>query len=431
MQAHWRFLSPRHLSGALSFGDNMSLAGGLDAPKGAQVNVAAVSGQTTALGILFACSASHMLNDMMQALAPALYPVFRDQYSLSFFQTGIITLVFQITASLLQPLIGMFTDRRPAPRALPFAMGFTLFGLALLAFSNSYPMLLVSVAFIGVGSAVFHPEASRAARSASGGKHGFAQSLFQVGGNFGQSLGPLMAAFIVVPHGQKSVLAFTALAFIAILLLYRVALWQIAKGAVARKAAAPARDALPRPLVWRSIGILVVLLFSKTFYLASLNSYYTFYLMQTFGVSVQTSQILLFVFLGAVAVGTFAGGPIGDRIGRKYVIWASILGVLPFTLLLPHLGLVGTVVDSVAIGLVLSSAFSAMVVFATELAPGNVGAISGLFFGLSFGLGGLGAAALGLVADHTSLTFVYRLCAFLPAIGLLAYFLPDVRLKQG
>jgi FSR family fosmidomycin resistance protein-like MFS transporter len=408
----------------------MSLAGRF-APEGAQVNVAVVSGQATALGILFACSASHMLNDMMQALAPALYPVFRDQYSLSFFQTGIITLVFQITASLLQPLIGMFTDRRPAPRALPFAMGFTLLGLALLAFSSSYAMLLVSVAFIGVGSAVFHPEASRAARAASGGRHGFAQSLFQVGGNFGQSLGPLMAAFIVVPYGQKSVLAFTALAFIAIVLLSRVALWQIAHGGGARKAATAAGERLPPALVWRSIGILVVLLFSKTFYLASLNSYYTFYLMQTFGVTVQTSQILLFVFLGAVAVGTITGGPIGDRIGRKYVIWASILGVLPFTLALPHLGLVGTVIDSVAIGLVLSSAFPAMVVLATELAPGHVGAISGLFFGLSFGLGGVGAAALGLVADHTSLTFVYRLCAFLPAIGLLAYFLPDVQLKRG
>jgi FSR family fosmidomycin resistance protein-like MFS transporter len=403
----------------------------LGAPEGAQVNVASVTGQATAIGVLFAVSASHMLNDMMQSLAPALYPVFRSDYSLNFFQTGVITLVFQITASLLQPLIGMYTDRRPAPFALPFAMAFTLFGLVLLAFSHSYPMLLVSVAFIGVGSAVFHPEASRASRAASGGRHGFAQSLFQVGGNFGQSLGPLMAAFIVVPHGQTSVLAFTALAFVAIVLLFRVAQWQNARRAAPRKAASHATDRLPRAVVWRSIAILVVLLFSKTFYLASLNSYYTFYLIDTFHVSVQTAQILLFVFLAAVAAGTFAGGPIGDRIGRKYVIWVSILGVLPFTLLLPHLGLVGTVINSVAIGLVLSSAFSAMVVYATELAPGNVGAIAGLFFGLSFGLGGLGAAALGLVADHTSLTFVYRLCAYLPAIGLLAYFLPDVRLRRG
>ena len=408
----------------------MSLVGRLRAPQGAQVNIASLSGQATAIGILFAVSASHMLNDMMQSLAPALYPVFRSEYSLSFFQTGVITLVFQITASLLQPLIGLVTDRRPAPWALPFAMGFTLFGLVLLAFSGSYPMLLVSVAFIGIGSAVFHPEASRAARAASGGRHGFAQSLFQVGGNFGQSLGPLMAAFIVVPRGQRSVLAFTALAFLAILLLSRVAQWQIARGGAPRKAA-QAADGAPGAAVGRAIALLVVLLFSKTFYLASINSYYTFYLIQTFHVSVQTSQILLFVFLAAVAAGTFAGGPIGDRIGRKYVIWVSILGVLPFTLLLPHLGLVATVVDSVAIGLVLSSAFSAMVVYATELSPGNVGAIAGLFFGLSFGLGGLGAAALGLVADHTSLAFVYRLCAYLPAIGLLAYFLPDVRLKRG
>jgi MFS transporter, FSR family, fosmidomycin resistance protein len=388
--------------------------------------------QTTAIGILFAVSGSHMLNDMMQSLAPALYPVFRDTYSLSFFQTGLITLVFQVTASLLQPLIGMFTDRRPVPWGLPSAMAFTMAGLVLLAFSTNYPMLLASVALIGVGSAIFHPEASRVARAASGGRHGFAQSLFQVGGNFGQSLGPLMAAFIVVPGGQRSVLAFTALAFVAILILSHVARWHIAHRASRKalgSATAPTSD-LPRAIVVRSIAILVVLLFSKTFYLASLNSYYTFYLIQTFHVSLQDAQVLLFVFLGAVAAGTFAGGPIGDRIGRKYVIWVSILGVLPFTLLLPHLGLVGTVVDSIAIGLILSSAFSAMVVYAQELAPGNIGAIAGLFFGLSFGLGGIGAAALGLLADYTSLTFVYRLCAFLPAIGLLTYFLPDVRSRR-
>jgi FSR family fosmidomycin resistance protein-like MFS transporter len=387
--------------------------------------------QTTAIGILFAVSGSHMLNDMMQSLAPALYPVFRDTYSLSFFQTGLITLVFQVTASLLQPLIGMFTDRRPVPWGLPSAMAFTTAGLVLLAFSVSYPMLLGSVALIGVGSAIFHPEASRVARAASGGRHGFAQSLFQVGGNFGQSLGPLMAAFIVVPGGQRSVLAFTALAFVAIFILSHVARWHIAHRArrALESATAPTSD-LPRAIVVRSLAILVVLLFSKTFYLASLNSYYTFYLIQTFHVSLQEAQVLLFVFLGAVAAGTFAGGPIGDRIGRKYVIWVSILGVLPFTLLLPHLGLVGTVVDSIAIGLILSSAFSAMVVYAQELAPGNIGAIAGLFFGLSFGLGGIGAAALGLLADYTSLTFVYRLCAFLPAIGLLTYFLPDVRSRR-
>ena len=324
----------------------MSIAERISAPERAVSAVASVAQPATAIGILFAASASHMLNDMMQSLAPALYPVFRSQYSLTFFQTGIITLVFQVTASLLQPIIGLVTDRRPAPRALPFAMGFTLLGLVLLAFSGSYAMLLVSVAFIGVGSAVFHPEASRAARAASGGRYGFAQSLFQVGGNFGQSLGPLMAAFIVVPGGQISVLAFTALAFIAILLLMRVAQWQVAHASLVRKSVAhPGGARIPRNVVWRSIGILVVLLFSKTFYLASINTFYTFYLMNTFDLPVQTAQVLLFVFLGAVAVGTFAGGPIGDRIGRKYVIWVSILGVLPFTLLLPHLGLIGTVID--------------------------------------------------------------------------------------
>ena len=409
----------------------MSLAEPIAAPQSAGAVVAPAARQAAALGILMAASASHMLNDMMQALAPALYPVFRSDYSLTFFQTGLITLVFQITASLLQPIIGFVTDKRPMPWALPFAMAFTAIGLVLLAFSDSYPMLLVSVALIGVGSAVFHPEASRAARAASGGRHGFAQSVFQVGGNFGQSLGPLMAAFIVVPNGQTSVLAFTALAFIAILLLIRVARFQAAHAAAPRKAAKAAPDRFPRGVVLRSLAILVVLLFSKTFYLASLNSYYTFYLIQTFGVELQTAQVLLFVFLGAVAVGTFAGGPIGDRIGRKYVIWVSILGVLPFTLLLPHLGLTGTVIDSVLIGLILSSAFSAMVVYAQELAPGHIGTIAGLFFGLSFGLGGLGAAALGFVADLTSLNFVYNVCAFLPAIGLLAFFLPHVKIKHG
>ena len=410
----------------------MTLAQKVRGPAPAFETARVAAAQTTAIGILFAVSGSHMLNDMMQSLAPALYPVFRDTYSLSFFQTGLITLVFQVTASLLQPFIGMFTDRRPVPWGLPSAMAFTMVGLVLLAFSVNYPMLLGSVALIGVGSAIFHPEASRVARAASGGRHGFAQSLFQVGGNFGQSLGPLMAAFIVVPGGQRSVLAFTALAFVAVIILSRVARWHVAHRA-ARKAAgsvSAAPPTLPRAIVVRSLTILVVLLFSKTFYLASINSYYTFYLIQTFQVSLQQAQVLLFVFLGAVAAGTFAGGPIGDRIGRKYVIWVSILGVLPFTLLLPHLGLVGTVVDSVAIGLILSSAFSAMVVYAQELAPGNIGAIAGLFFGLSFGLGGIGAAALGLLADYTSLTFVYRLCAFLPAIGLLTYFLPDVRSRR-
>jgi FSR family fosmidomycin resistance protein-like MFS transporter len=404
----------------------VSVAEKFDAPAAAVEAARVGVAQSTAIGILFAVSASHMLNDMMQSLPPALYPVFRDAYSLTFFQTGMITFVFQVTASLLQPFIGMFTDRRPVPFALPSAMAFTLLGLVLLALSTNYPMLLASVALIGMGSATFHPEASRVARAASGGRHGFAQSLFQVGGNFGQSLGPLMAAFIVVPGGQRSVLAFTALAFVAILILGRVAYWYLAHRAQKKASVALPTSGLPRAIVIRSLVILVVLLFSKTFYIASLGNYYTFYLIETFGVSVQTAQVLLFVFLAAAAAGTFIGGPIGDRIGRKYVIWVSILGVLPFTLLLPHLGLVGTVINSIAIGLILSSAFAAMVVYAQELAPGHVGGIAGLFFGLSFGLGGIGAALLGLLADYTSLTFVYQVCAFLPAIGLLTYFLPDV-----
>jgi FSR family fosmidomycin resistance protein-like MFS transporter len=386
--------------------------------------------RVTAYGVLFAASGSHMLNDMMQSLAPALYPVFRDALSLSFFQTGMITFTFQATASLLQPGVGLFLDRRPVACALPAAMAFTVAGLALLSFGWTYPLLLAAVATIGVGSAIFHPEASRVARAASGGQYGLAQSLFQVGGNFGQSLGPLMAAFIVMPFGQRSVLAFSALAFVAVIVLARIAAWHEAHRA-ARKAAGAARVApLPRDKALATMAILVILVFSKVFYLSSLQSYYTFYLIQTFHISVQASQVMLFVFLGAVAAGTFAGGPIGDRYGRKFVIWASILGVLPFTLLLPHLGLVGTVIDSVAIGLVLSSAFSAIVVYAQELAPGNVGAIAGLFFGLSFGLGGIGAAALGALADRTSLAFVYNLCAFLPAIGLLTYFLPDIRSRR-
>ena len=400
---------------------------GLDA--GAVASADSRAANATSYGILFAASGSHMLNDMMQSLAPALYPVFREELSLSFFQTGLITLVFQLTASLLQPLIGLFTDRRPIAYALPAAMAFTLLGLMMLAFGDTYLALLASVSMIGIGSAVFHPEASRAARAASGGRYGFAQSLFQVGGNFGQSLGPLMAAFIVVPYGQHSVLAFTALAFVAIIILTHIARWQAAHR-VARTAAAPQSSGLPRPVVARTMIILVVLVFSKVFYLSSLQSYYTFYLIETFNVSVQTSQIMLFIFLGAVAAGTYAGGPIGDRYGRKFVIWMSIVGVLPFTLLLPHLGFLGTALDTIAIGLVLSSAFSAIVVYAQELAPGNVGAVAGLFFGLSFGLGGIGAAALGALADLTSLTFVYQVCAFLPAIGLLTYFLPDLRSQR-
>jgi FSR family fosmidomycin resistance protein-like MFS transporter len=386
--------------------------------------------ETTALGVLLAVSASHLLNDTMQSLAPALYPVFRDRMALTFFQTGVITFVFQISASLLQPLIGLVADRRPMNFLLPAGMAFTLIGLVGLAFAGTYPLLLASVAVIGIGSAVFHPEASRVARAASGGRHGFAQSVFQVGGNFGQSTGPLLAAFVVVPFGQISVLAFTGLAGIAVALLNWVSRWHSGQRAMREaRAAADPRHSRAK-IVW-TITALIVLLFSKVLYMSSLSSYYTFYLMGQFGVSLQTAQVMLFVFLAAVAVGTFLGGSLTDRLGAKNIIWGSIFGVLPFTLLLPHLGLVGTAICSVAVGLVLSSAFSAIVVYAQELTPGNVGAVAGLFFGLSFGLGGVGAALLGMVADYTSLKFVYQVCAFLPAIGVFALFLPSPRPATG
>jgi FSR family fosmidomycin resistance protein-like MFS transporter len=387
-------------------------------------------GAETTLAVVLAVSVAHMLNDMMQALAPALYPVFRDELGLSFFQTGLITFTFQVTASLLQPLIGLYTDRRPQPYSLPVAMVFTFFGLGVLAYGQGYTMLLVAVGLIGIGSAIFHPEASRVAREASGGRHGFAQSSFQVGGNFGQSLGPLMAAFIVVPYGQRSVAWFTALAVLAVAILTRVSMWYSARRPRTKGVGATKAAPLPRPLVRRSMMILVILVSSKMLYLSSLSSYYTFYLIDTFHVSVQESQIYLFIFLAASAAGVFAGGPLGDRLGGNFVIWFSIVGVLPFTLLLPHLDLFWTAVDSVVIALVLSSAFSAIVVFGQELSPGNVGAIAGLFFGLAFGLGGLGAAALGALADRTSIGFVYNVCAYLPAIGLLTYFLPDIRSQR-
>jgi FSR family fosmidomycin resistance protein-like MFS transporter len=387
------------------------------------------SAETTAVGVIVALSASHMLNDVMQSLAPALYPVFHQKLALSFFQVGIITFVFQLTASLLQPLIGLTLDRRPLNAILPVGMAFTLVGLFLLAFANTYPLILLSVAVIGIGSAVFHPEASRVARAASGGRFGFAQSFFQVGGNFGQSMGPLLAAFVVVPFGQHSVLAFSVLALIAVVLLTSVSRWYAAHRAARKQALAPTGPTHPRAVVVRTIAVLIVMLFSKVVYLASIGSYYTFYLIDTFQVSIQQAQVMLFVFLAAVAAGTFLGGPLTDRFGAKFVIWGSILGVLPFTLLLPHLGLTGTIINSIAIGLVISSAFSAMVVYAQELTPGNVGAVAGLFFGLSFGLGGIGAALLGAIADRTSLGFVYQICAFLPAIGLLGALLPNPRAR--
>ena len=384
--------------------------------------------ERTVIAVLMAISASHMMNDTIQSLVPAIYPILKSSYALEFGQIGLITLAFQLTASLLQPIVGLYTDRFPQPYSLAVGMGFTLCGLLLLSVAASFPMLLVSVALIGVGSSVFHPEASRVARMASGGRHGFAQSLFQVGGNTGSAIGPLLAAFIVLPHGQQSVAWFSAIALVGIVVLSRIGAWyQAHRLSTAGRAAFRLPTPLPRPVVVRSIAILAILVFSKFFYMASLSSYFTFYLIDTFDVSVKDAQLYLFLFLAASAVGTFVGGPIGDRFGRKFVIWLSILGALPFTLALPWANLFWTAVLSVVIGLVISSAFAAIIVFAQELVPGKVGMISGLFFGFAFGMGGIGAAALGELADLTSIRFVYEICAFLPAIGLLAVFLPNLR----
>ncbi|WP_342235744.1 MFS transporter [Inquilinus sp. OTU3971] len=382
----------------------------------------------TVFTILAAISFSHLLNDMMQSLLPALYPMLATDFGLDFGQVGLITLVFNLTASILQPAIGLYTDRKPQPYSLPLGMGFTLVGLVVLSVAPTFPLLLLGAALVGMGSAVFHPESSRIARLASGGRHGLAQSVFQVGGNIGSAIGPLLAAFIVLPRGQASIGWFSAAALLAILVLTGVGAWyqrhRRSRAAKPRRPVAPV--ALSRGKVGMSLGILGMLVFSKYIYLASLTSYFTFYLIQTFGVSVQQAQIHLFIFLGAVAVGTVAGGPIGDRFGRKVVIWGSILGVLPFTMAMPYVGLTGTVILSIIIGLILASAFSAIVVYAQELVPGKTGTIAGLFFGFAFGMGGIGAAVLGEVADLTSIGFVYRLCAFLPLIGLLTVFLPDL-----
>jgi FSR family fosmidomycin resistance protein-like MFS transporter len=387
-----------------------------------------ISAERVAVPILAAISVSHLLNDLIQSLLPAIYPILKDNYRLDFGQIGLLTLTFQMSASLLQPLVGIFTDRRPQPFSLVVGMGFTLVGLLTLSQAHSYPLLLLGAALVGMGSSVFHPESSRVARMASGGRHGLAQSVFQVGGNAGTALGPLLAAFIVVPFGQGSIAWFSAVALLAMLILFAVGRWYRDKlvELKAKPRAAERKSSFSRRRIAVSITILMLLVFSKNFYMAGLTSYYTFYLIAKFQVSVQDAQVYLFIFLGAVAAGTLLGGPVGDRIGRRYVIWISILGVLPFTLLLPYVGLFWTAVLSVIIGLVLASAFSAILVYATELVPGRVGMIAGLFFGLSFGMGGLGAAALGQLADMTSIETVYKVCSFLPAIGLLAYFLPKI-----
>jgi MFS transporter, FSR family, fosmidomycin resistance protein len=372
-------------------------------------------------------SFSHFLNDTMQSLIASVYPILKDSYALDYAQIGMITLAFQFTASLLQPVVGHFTDKKAQPFSLAIGMGFTFFGLLLLSVAHAYGIILIAASLVGLGSAVFHPESARIARLASGGRYGFAQSVFQLGGSFGTSMGPVLAALIVVPFGQPSIAWFSSIAFLAIVILWRIGVWyrpQIA----AKKAATVERhqDAPDRRRVMVALTVLVALLFSKQLYVSSLSSYYIFYLIEKFGVSTQGAQLYLFIFLAANAVGAFFGGPLGDRFGRKYVIWFSILGALPFTLALPYAGLPGSAVLTVFIGLILSSATSSIIVFAQELMPHRFGMISGVFFGVAFGIGGLGAAVLGKLADHTGIGFVYHLCAFLPAIGLLAVLLPKM-----
>jgi FSR family fosmidomycin resistance protein-like MFS transporter len=384
---------------------------------------------TTVMAMLFAISFAHCLNDTIQALLPSIYPMLGNSFHLNYAQLGWITFTFQCTASLFQPLVGFVTDKKPMPHSLAAGMGLTMAGLLALAFANTYALVLVSAATIGLGSAIFHPEASRVAHMAAGTRRGFAQSFFQLGGNFGSAMGPLLAALIVVSRGQKYVACFSLLALIGVIVLWKIGTWQknnfhrisSKKHPGTNKAAA-----LPRNKVVGALVVLIALIFSKYVYLTSMTTYYTFYLIHHFQVSVKTSQLLLFVFLFAVALGTIIGGPVGDRIGRKRVIWASILGVAPFSLLLPHVGLVGTVVLTVLIGVILASAFSAILVYAQELVPGKVGMIAGLFFGLAFGIAGIGSAALGYLADRTSIEFVFGLCAFLPLIGLLTVLLPDI-----
>jgi FSR family fosmidomycin resistance protein-like MFS transporter len=375
--------------------------------------------------VLGGVSLSHFLNDTMQSLIPSVYPILKESYALDFAQIGLITLAFQFTASLLQPVVGHFTDRKAQPFSLALGMGFTFFGLLLLSIAQHYAVILVAAALVGLGSAVFHPESARIARLASGGRYGFAQSVFQVGGSFGTSMGPLLAALIVVPFGQPSIAWFCSIAFVAIVILWRIGYWykpQITATKMAPLAAHP--DAPNSRRVMIALGVLVLLLFSKQLYVASLSSYYIFYLIDKFAVSTQAAQLYLFIFLASNAAGAFFGGPLGDRFGRKYVIWFSILGALPFTLALPYAGLYASAVLTVFIGFIISSATSSIIVFAQELMPHRFGMISGVFFGFAFGIGGLGAAVLGKLADHTGIAFVYQVCALLPAIGLLAVFLP-------
>ena len=396
-------------------------------PELTSASVAKAAAAGPAYIVLGGISLSHFLNDTMQSLIPSVYPILKDSYALDFAQIGLITLAFQFTASLLQPVIGYFTDRKAQPFSLAIGMGFTFFGLLLLSVAQQYIVILVAAALVGLGSAVFHPESARIARLASGGRYGFAQSVFQVGGSTGTSMGPLLAAMIVVPFGQPSIAWFSSIAFLAIVILWRIGRWY--KPQITTKKAAPIHahpDAPSSRRVMIALVVLVALLFSKQLYVSSLSSYYIFYLIDKFAVSTQAAQLYLFIFLASNAAGAFFGGPLGDRFGRKYVIWFSILGALPFTLALPYAGLFASAVLTVFIGFIISSATSSIIVFAQELMPHRFGMISGVFFGFAFGIGGLGAAVLGRVADHTGIAFVYQVCAFLPAIGLLAVFLPKL-----
>ena len=387
------------------------------------------------MGVLLALSLSHMLNDTLQAVLPAIYPILKQSFQLNLSQIGLITFAYQLTASLLQPLVGLYTDRYPRPYSLATGMGLTLCGLVLLSQAASFHALLFAASLTGMGSAIFHPGASRLTRLASGGRHGFAQSLFQVGGNFGTSLGPLLVAFVIGTRGQANILWFSLLALLGIVVLTRLGRWHQGKLQKQKESTHAGHQhitpRLPAKRVAWALTVLLALIFSKYFYLASITSYYTFYLIEKFGVSIQQAQIYLFVFLFAAALGTILGGPIGDRFGRKIVIWFSILGVAPFTFLLPFANLGWTIVLSVFIGAILASAFSAILVYAQDLLPGNVGLVAGLFFGLAFGIAGTGSALLGRLADHTSIEYVYHVCSFLPLIGLLTVFLPDLNIRRS
>ncbi|WP_447642401.1 MULTISPECIES: MFS transporter [Chitinophagaceae] len=388
---------------------------------------------STVYPILFAISISHMLNDLLQSVIPAIYPLLKNNYTLSFTQIGIITLVFQLTASILQPFVGLYTDKHPNPKSLAIGMCFSLCGLLCIAYASNFFYILLSVSLIGMGSSIFHPEASRVAHLASGGKKGLAQSIFQVGGNAGSAVGPLLAALVVIPFGQHYIGFFGVLAVLAIVILTFVGKWyqeNMRPKTATSTVVSISHSPFSKSRIVLSIVILLVLIFSKYFYMASMTSYFTFYLIDKFHVSVQQSQIYLFAFLASVAAGTILGGPLGDRYGRKLIIWVSILGVAPFTLLLPHVNLEWTIILAITIGLILSSAFSAILVYATELIPGKVGLVAGLFFGFAFGMGGIGSAVLGWLADRTNIEYIFKLCAYLPLIGIITGFLPNIESHQ-